>query len=718
MNDSVRFHLFHLAPDGDDRWSGRREKAGARGDDGPWATFGGALRALRRLRLRGELQAPVVVRVRGGVYPIEAPIEITAADNWPLTFEACPGETPVVSGGRRITGWRETRLKGRRLWVADLPEVREGRWHFRELYVNGRRAPRPRLPKEGFFRIQEVPGLELPAGWGGGGQDRFVSAPGDVREFANLGDVEVVCLHFWIEERSPIASFDPRTRLVTMARPSHAPLVGTWGSRLADYYLDNVGEALGQPGEWYLDRVAGRLHYLPRRGERPGSTEVIAPRLLQLLALTGTPERGAHVEQVRFRGITFAHTDWRHPSGDGATILGASSEAAMASRGRRNRGPRAGFNQGDNDVPGVITLSGARHCAFESCVVELAGWYGIEIGDACEGVRVVGCRLSDLGAGGIKVNGASARDREAAVHRTGGHVITDNTITRLGRVFHAGIGVLSMHAARMTIAHNHIHDLFYSGISVGWEWGYHRSNSHDNLIAFNHIHDLGQGLLSDMGGIYTLGVQPGTVIRNNWVHDVRSAHYGGWCIYPDEGSSHLLIENNLCHDADREPFHQHYGRENMVVNNIFAFGGEAAARVSRAEPHISATFLRNIFLSAGRPMFAGVLAGRAAGRPVVRADLNLYWDISGGPPRFPGTGKRLHSWRAWRRAGHDLHGLAADPRFRDPARRDFALAADSPARALGFKPLSLRTVGPRPAERRGPVARLEPPAAGAAAPET
>ena len=133
-------------------------------------------------------------------------------------------------------------------------------------------------------------------------------------------------------------------------------------------------------------------------------------------------------------------------------------------------------------------------------------------------------------------------------------------------------------------------------------WGYQRSASHDNLIAFNHIHNIGQGLLSDMGGIYTLGVQPGTVIRNNLIHDVRSAHYGGWCIYPDEGSSHLLIENNICYHADREPFHQHYGRENLVLNNIFAWGGEATARVSRREAHVSVTFLRNIFIVGGKSL--------------------------------------------------------------------------------------------------------------------
>ncbi len=128
------------------------------------------------------------------------------------------------------------------------------------------------------------------------------------------------------------------------------------------------------------------------------------------------------------------------------------------------------------------------------------------------------------------------------------------------------------HAAGNRIAHNHIHDLFYSGISVGWSWGYGESVARDNAIAHNHVHDVGQGLLSDLGGIYLLGVSAGTTVRNNLVHDVRRYHYGGWGIYPDEGTSHVVIEDNVCYDTDSQALHQHYGRENLVRNNIFAWG--------------------------------------------------------------------------------------------------------------------------------------------------
>lgn len=311
------------------------------GSDGPLATIAAARDRLRQIKREQGLFGGATVWIRGGRYRLDAPLVFTPEDSGtriyapgskrkgldhmrrphdPLfyldagvTYAAYGDETVIIDGGQTISGWRHEQVNGCTAWVADLPEVREGRWTFRQLFVNGERRGRPRLPKQGFFWIEDVPGLVLPAAWGMSGQTAFVCCAGDMQAWRNIEDVEVVVIHFWIEERFPVASFDPASRLVRLGRLSRAPLSDDYQSRYAKYYIENVFEALKEPGESYLDRPAGRLYYLPMPGERPDNTEVSAPRLLQLMVLEGSPEEGAFVEGLRFEGLEFCNTDWRHP---------------------------------------------------------------------------------------------------------------------------------------------------------------------------------------------------------------------------------------------------------------------------------------------------------------------------------------------------------------------------------------------------------------------
>ncbi|MCX6623528.1 MAG: right-handed parallel beta-helix repeat-containing protein, partial [Acidobacteria bacterium] len=249
----------------------------------------------------------------------------------------------------------------------------------------------------------------------------------------------------------------------------------------------------------------------------------------------------------------------------------------------------------------------------------------------------------------------------------------------------SAIGVWIGQSTDDEVSHNHIHDLYYTAISAGWTWGYGPNQSRGHRIEFNHLHDIGQGLLSDMGAIYTLGIQPGTVLRNNLIHDVSSYTYGGWGIYPDEGSSEILIENNVVYGCKSAGFHQHYGRENVVRNNIFAMNRESQLMRTRAEKHVSFLFERNIVVYDDGRLLGGTWTGDG-----IRMDGNLYWDARGGIPRF-GT----WSWEEWRKRGLDGHSKLADPLFRNAGSADFRLRPESPALAMGFRPIDLSAVGPR-----------------------
>jgi len=298
----------------------------------------------------------------------------------------------------------------------------------------------------------------------------------------------------------------------------------------------------------------------------------------------------------------------------------------------------------------------------------------------------------DVGAGGVRVGETVVRTNE--FDSTHHNAITDNHMHDLGIVFPPAVGVLILQSAHNRVAHNHIHDLYYTAVSVGWTWGYRDSPCHDNVIEFNHMHDIGMGLLSDMGAVYTLGPQPGTVVRNNLIHDVTSLTYGGWGLYTDEGSTGIVLENNVVYRCKSAGFHQHYGRENVVRNNIFAFNKENQLMRSREEEHTSFFFTNNIVM-----FDSGNLLGSTWINDHFVLDGNLYWN-----PRWKGAAPGLKFSNAtlaqWQARGHDTNSIIADPLFVDAARQDFRLQPGSPATRMGFKAIDLGSVGVRPASQR------------------
>jgi hypothetical protein len=299
----------------------------------------------------------------------------------------------------------------------------------------------------------------------------------------------------------------------------------------------------------------------------------------------------------------------------------------------------------------------------------------------CQHNRVAHNHLHHLGAGGVRLGDGA--DPATPSQASAWNEVDNNWIHHGGLLYQAAVGVWIGRSSYNTVSHNDISDLYYTGVSLGWSWGYAESSANHNIIEFNHLHHLGKRLLSDMGGIYALGIAPGTILRNNLIHDVYSFNYGGWGIYPDEGSTDLLIENNVVYNTKTGGFHQHYGRENRVINNIFAFAEEDQIMRTKEEEHISFFFEHNIvYYNNGRLLGSNWKNGH------FRMDQNCYWDASKSPVMF-----KENDFDAWRKLGQDVRSIVADPLFENPEAFDFRLKPESPVFALGFRPIDTSLAG-------------------------
>jgi hypothetical protein len=249
------------------------------------------------------------------------------------------------------------------------------------------------------------------------------------------------------------------------------------------------------------------------------------------------------------------------------------------------------------------------------------------------------------------------------------------------------------------LVHNEVAHTCYTGISVGWTWGYRETITRGILIENNLIHDICEGTLSDNGGIYLLGVQPGTVVRGNHIYGVTSADYGGWGIYPDEGSSHMIFEHNWVHDTSGSAFSVHYGRELVLRHNVFARPGEAFVNVSRAEAHISATLLHNVFIGPARASFRGDYRGDIL--DAIASDANVFdWSSPDDVPpvimpEYRSDMPRSRPFHEWQKNGHDRLSLLRAIATKETS-SSLVFPKNSPALAAGFKPWDWSQCGPRP----------------------
>ena len=643
------------------------------GDDANEGTLSSPLKTVKAAKeklkaLKGNVSDTVTVWFREGTYVFDETVEFTSSDLGNVIYRSYPGEKVVFSGSREISDWSETTINGVKAFVSDV-EINSDEDYFKSLFKGNKRLSRSVYPKAGAFTVAGTKDADwIPSEFS---PDYFKHAlafyanKNEILDFANASDVEVKIMHFWCDEHLPISSVDVKTGRVEVSMPSSMTI------REDDNFVyENVREALSLPGEWYLDRTEQKLYYIPEDGDTVSNTVLSVGVTEQLFTFK-------NAENISFQGIDFINTDWDTVDGTFFSHLFTESFHLYDNIKYGAVHPQAAY-----ETPAAIYIEASKEINFTDCLFENISYTAVKFDKGTTDCDITSCKFNEIGGNAVYING------DSVVPATTRNInVRDCHIGYYGRIFNNAIGILVIHAENCELSNNEIHDGWYTGISVGWVWGYAQNPTNGIKVKDNLIYNIGNGWLSDMGGIYTLGTQPDTVLSGNVIYNVGcydgSTGYGGWGIYLDEGSSEITVEKNLVYDCSSNCFHQHYGRDNVVRNNIFAFGGDGNFIITRNEEHNSLYLTNNILVGEKTLMYY-----RTRDLDWFVDNANLYWDYHHGANVYSGN-----SWSFGDKScmvnmvarGYYNNAVFADPLFKDAANRDFTLATNSPAFETGFE---------------------------------
>lgn len=553
-----------VAPSGSDMNEGTQES--------PFATPATALRHARELRRlkRPEVATGVRVILRGGEYRLSNPLHVRPEDSGTsdgsFVIESAPGEFPVLSGGVPVTGWRKVTdavpglsdaAKGNVL-VAEVPRFDGRQLKFRQLWVASHKATRAREPDD--------PEMARLIEWRR--DEQLAGIPSSLAgPYHNASDLEMTLLQMWeianlrIRSLTPdgdqtLVTFHEPEGRIEFAHPWPQPVMEPKG---AAFFLSGALELLDQPGEWHLDRQAGRVYYWPRAGEDLARDDVVAPALETLVKISGSLDRP--IAHVTLRGIGFQHTTWLRPSQRGHVPLQAGMYLTEAYKLRPKGTPE--WRSLDNQAwigrpPAAVLVEGAHHIEINRCKFRHLASAGLDFRWGTQHDVIQGCEFCDIGGNGIQLG--SFQEGPIETHLAydphdqraicSNETISNNLVTNCGTEDWGCVGICVGYGREIVVEHNEVFDQPYTGISLGWGWTRDANAMRDNRVVANHIHHIATRM-SDTAGVYTLSAQPGTVIERNCIHSITMSPYvhdpeHWFYLYLDEGSSHITVRNNWC----------------------------------------------------------------------------------------------------------------------------------------------------------------------------
>lgn len=535
---------FYVSPKGNDAWSGRLPAPNKNGTDGPFATIAKAKDAVGLLK--GTVYKPkkkaidirfkgtahpfgtgrdILVLIREGIYPLDKGLEFTAADGGERVETDLPTGAfeyhelkdyfvtyAAYPGEKAIISGGE-KITG---WIKE----KNGSWkasidrpEINDLYANGKRLTLARTPNSGYFYTEGQPTDSA----------SFQFKSGDLKSWSDMETNRIHMTVRWSGIHSSIAKVDEKTHKAYLSAPSPDMLIVP-----PKYYVENLAALMDTTNEWFYNKKDNTLMLIPDEDNKdPNLSEVFFPKLSNLISASGTREKP--IRNLRFYNLNFQNT-----------LSGGA---------------------------GTVTFQYAKNCELLRNKIENVSQAAIHFGIGCYHNLISKNVINDSKGSGIIVAGAPKPEKWE-------DVVSDNMIShnKITNIQVAATGISTYNAIRSTVTNNYINNVGSYGITLGSWPNIEETSDGSHLAAYNHI-SFTNMKRDDEGGIAVYGLSPGSVVRNNLIHDVHPAETNenvalffqnmssGWKVYDNIYYNLKQGEMKLC---------ACYLVDNLYENNIIA----------------------------------------------------------------------------------------------------------------------------------------------------
>ncbi len=698
QNDTLR---IYVAVDGSDQWSGLSPLK--EGDAGPMASLVAAVRRVPEyLRSKKQIRHVEII-LRGGIYQLEQTVVIDRSllpESVSLTIRSHKGESAVLSGGVKVDKWSKLSqvppglnpAYKNKVWAADIPKGVES---FRVMFDGVNWIDRARSHGIDLFEAKSYMDKQP-------GNFRFPE--GALKNWSNIEDVEVIArtMADFVVNVLPLQSVDEKNHTAKTAIKPTYPIAKLKGypDETIDLWVENILEALDEPGEWVMNSHTRKIYYWPKEGKP--SDAVFVPRLIEFIRVEGQIDKNGQdipIENVTIEGLSFIHSDRSVWAKDD---MGIQHDWEIVDK------PNA-----------FVRLRGAANCAVRDCRFLAGGSGAVRLDLYAQDNVIEGNRIHELGGSGITLIGYGPGHKDVNRRNT----VLNNHVSHCGLYYWHYYGIMAWQSGDNRIAHNRIHDMPYAAIgvtgirpnffnretmadrrengkSIRWHevnsdlsWGasFPYIHSTNNVVEYNEIHSVLQRL-GDGNGIYLSATGPGNIVRGNYLHHISSGNRCRGAIRTDGWQRDTLICDNIIYKCSRGIVRKNY---NHIENNYIIDCVDMAEYIGfwsfpYDEPTLGSRLQRNILYHVnGEGQFYGhkPRPNVAYTRPEdCYADFNLFYSKVAQV-------NAVSLLEQLQKQQIEMHSRVVDPMFMDIAKEDFCLHPDSPALKMGIKPLDRSQMG-------------------------